>query len=90
MFCYVYILRSLKNENLYVGFTHNLKLRLAEHNNGLNQSTARFRPWELLYYEAHRNEIDARRREKYLKTSAGGRAISNMLRNDLTKQKVYY
>lgn len=54
-----------------------------KHNKGLNQSTKAFRPWELIYYEAHRKELDARRREKYLKTTSGGRALNNMLREQL-------
>lgn len=81
---------------MYIGFTRELKRRFAEHNRGLNRSTKPYLPWELIYYEAHRNEADARRREKYLKTTAGKRAIRMMLReelvhtNDLRQQKVYY
>ncbi|PJE65412.1 hypothetical protein COU91_01850 [Candidatus Saccharibacteria bacterium CG10_big_fil_rev_8_21_14_0_10_47_8] len=80
VFGYVYPLHSLANGSLYVGFTHNLKKRIAEHNKGLNRATQAYLPWELIYYEAHRNEVDARRREKYLKTTPGGRALKNMLR----------
>ena len=93
VFCYVYLLRSTINGNLYIGFTHDLKKRIAEHNKGLNRSTKPYRPWELLYYEAHRNDADGQRREHYLKTTAGERALRNMLReqfSDLNKQKVYY
>lgn len=96
VFCYVYLLRSLKSGGLYVGFAHDLRKRIAEHNKGLNRSTKSYRPWELIYYEAHRQEADARRREKYLKTTAGDRALKLMLREEfamtsyLTKQKVYY
>jgi putative endonuclease len=95
-FCYVYLLRSEKNGSFYVGFTHDLKERLAKHNKGLNPSTKPYVPWELLYYEAHRSEADARRREHYLKTTAGDRALHRMLREqfaswrDLSQQKVYY
>ena len=96
VFCYVYLLVSRKNGNLYIGFTHDLKRRYAEHNKGLNPSTKPYSPWELLYYEAHRNEADGRRREKYLKTTAGERAIRKMLREEFIthrnsgQQKVYY
>ena len=41
---YVYVLESLKNGNLYFGFTHDLKKRFSEHNRGLNQSTKPYRP----------------------------------------------
>src|SRR5437016_5527171 len=96
VFCYVYVLYSDTSKNFYVGFTHDLKKRIAEHNNGLNFSTKAYRPWELIYYEAHRDENDGRRREKYLKTTAGDQALHRMLRNDLasiqnlSRQKVYY
>lgn len=69
VFCYVYVLRSLSNGSYYAGFTHNLKKRAADHSKGLDQSTRPYKPWELLHYEAHRNETDARRREKYLKSN---------------------
>ena len=83
MFCYVYILRSKANHNLYIGFTHDLRRRITEHTKGLNRSTPAYAPWKLVYYEAHANEDDARRRERYLKTTSGDRAIKNMLREEL-------
>jgi len=39
MFHYVYTLQSMKNNNLYVGYTDDLRKRLQEHNRGLNFST---------------------------------------------------
>ena len=96
MFCYVYLLRSIQNDQLYIGFTHDLRKRITEHNKGLNRSTKPYTPWELIYYESHRNEQDARRREKYFKTSAGKTSLKRMIReqlktmNDLTQQKVYF
>lgn len=83
VFCYVYLLRSLKNGSWYVGYTGDLRKRIAEHNKGLNRSTKAYCPWELIYYEAHRSQADARRREKYLKTTAGDRALKRMLREQL-------
>lgn len=96
LFCYVYLLYSPDSNTFYVGFTHNIERRLAEHNKGLNFSTKFAAPWSLIYYEAHTDEGDAMRREKYLKTSAGKQAINKMLREKLAKdknlshQKVYY
>lgn len=96
VFCYVYVLQSDVNKSFYVGLTRDLRKRLAEHNKGLNFSTKFSKPWELIYYEAHTNETDAKRREKYLKTTAGDRALNRMLREKLTEmknlsqQKVYY
>jgi len=96
VFCYIYVLYSDVNKSFYVGFTHDLRKRLAKHNSGLNFSTQFYRPWQLVYYEAHTNEKDARRREKYLKTTAGDRALHKMLKEklmevkNLSQQKVYY
>lgn len=96
MFCYVYVLYSDVSRSFYVGYTRNLKKRFAEHNKGLNFSTKPYIPWMLIYYEAHTCETDARRREKYLKTTAGDRALRRRLREKLTDmrnlslQKVYY
>jgi len=96
VFCYVYLLYSSKHKKFYVGFTHDLRNRVTEHNKGLNRSTKAYKPWNLIYYESHTNETDAMRREKYLKTTAGDRALRRMLRekltelSDLSQQKVYY
>lgn len=96
VFCYTYVLFSEKSGTFYVGFTRDLKRRFAEHNKGLNFSTQFSKPWELIYYEAHTNEADAKRREKYLKATAGDQALHKMLRDklaatrNLNQQKVYY
>jgi putative endonuclease len=78
---YVYILQSDMNGNLYIGETTDLKKRIEEHNAGQNSSTKRYLPWSVIFYEAHNNHGDAKRREKYLKTTQGRRAIKKMLRS---------
>ena len=70
---YIYCLESKTYNELYFGYTKDLKRRLKEYNQGLNFSTKRYIPWKLIYYEACLNENDAKRREKYLKTSTGRR-----------------
>jgi len=80
---YVYVLKSLKDGKLYIGFTANLKQRLVAHNNRKIQSTRNRIPFELIYYEASRNIDDAIKREKYLKTTYGKRYLKNRLKNDL-------
>ncbi|MBW3569211.1 GIY-YIG nuclease family protein [Candidatus Parcubacteria bacterium] len=87
MFCYVYVLSSNYSKKLYVGFTTDLRKRVAEHNKGLNFSTKAYAPWKLLYYEAHRSEADARRREKYLKTTPGNKTLKKMLREEFSQMK---
>ena len=76
---YVYLLRS-KNQH-YIGYTTDLKRRITEHNAGQNIATIAYRPWDLIFYEAYVNREDARRREKYLKTTQGRRTIKLMLRS---------
>ena len=68
---YTYVIKSKKDDNLYVGFTGDLRKRVAEHNRGLVEATKSRRPLELVYYEACLNENKALRREKYFKTGFG-------------------
>ena len=82
--CYVYVLRSLKDDQFYVGLTRDLPLRLQQHNNGLVPSTKKRVPFELVYWEGCLNESDAARREKYLKSAWGKRYIKTRLRRYLT------
>ncbi len=87
-FYYVYILLSLHDENFYIGLTNDLKRRLSEHKRGKNISTAKRLPLRLIYYEAFISGKDARRREKYFKTTKGKKALKLMLREALI-QKIY-
>ena len=83
-FVYVYVLRSQHDGEFYVGFTRDLKQRLAEHSAGRVASTCRRVPLDLIYYEACRDQCDATAREKYLKTAWGKRYLKGRLRNYLT------
>ncbi|OGG11135.1 hypothetical protein A2Z00_05515 [Candidatus Gottesmanbacteria bacterium RBG_13_45_10] len=67
---YVYVLRSKKNNDLYIGSCRDLRVRFKQHNSGEVQSTKGYRPWDLIYYEAYRNKKDAGIREKRLKMHA--------------------
>ncbi|OGZ33723.1 MAG: excinuclease ABC subunit C [Candidatus Portnoybacteria bacterium RBG_19FT_COMBO_36_7] len=80
---YVYVLRSLKDKELYVGRTEDLKERLLEHKKGRVESTKERRPLKFLYCEASNNIKDAVHREKYLKTAWGKRYLKHRLKNDL-------
>jgi putative endonuclease len=64
---YLYVLKSINNDELYIGSTNDLKKRLLEHNSGKSPSTKNKCPYELVYYEAYKAESDARRRESMLK-----------------------
>jgi len=85
-FYYVYVLRSLKKNFLYVGFTKDLKKRLKEHNNKEELSTKYYAPFELIHYEGYRNIKDAKRREEYFKTTKGKTTLRAMLKEFLKCQ----
>jgi len=85
---YVYILQSLKDNELYIRFTDNIKKRLLKHNLGKVFSTKNRRPLKLIYLEVCLDEQDAKRREKYFKTGVGKRFIKSRLKHyfdNLTK-----
>ncbi len=64
---YLYILRSKKDGDLYIGSTNDLRRRIIEHNKGKVRSIDLRKPFELIYYEAYKSDKDARHREKNLK-----------------------
>jgi len=64
---YVYLIKSKKDNKLYIGLTNNLRKRIIEHNQGLNKSTRYRRPLLLIYYEAYASLKDAQTREQKLK-----------------------
>jgi putative endonuclease len=80
-FYYVYAIESTGQDFIYTGVTKNLEKRLEEHNNGEELSTKAYTPFELIFYEAYRNKADAKRRETYLKSTNGKKALRTMLEN---------
>jgi len=68
---YMYILRSLKDGELYVGSAADVHRRLWRHNAGLVRSTRHRRPLALVYVEAHASRSEAMRRERHLKSLEG-------------------
>lgn len=67
---YFYVLQSLKDFDLYFGYSNDLRERLKEHNSGKVSSTKNRKPLALVYYEAYRSEKDARERERQIKKRA--------------------
>lgn len=80
---YVYILKSVRDGKLYIGYSANLKKRFSEHQKGLVRSTKPRRPFELVFYEAYKSRFDDKRREKYFKTDKGKTTIKTMLEDSL-------
>ncbi len=79
---YVYILR-FSNGQLYTGYTSDLTRRFAEHHGGRVASTRNRRPLQLIHYEAYLLESDARRRERFLKSTEGKRLLRKQIRDIL-------
>jgi predicted GIY-YIG superfamily endonuclease len=71
---YVYFLR-LRNTDVYVGSTGDLRRRFEQHAKGLVVSTRRNLPAVLVSYVAVRDEKTARSLERYFK-SGSGKAIA--------------
>ena len=80
---YVYILKSKKDNNLYVGSTDDLKRRLEEHRKGRCEATRPRRPLELEAYVAVKDESTARGLEKHFKTGSG---IATLRKRILTSE----
>ena len=78
---HVYIIRSVPfPEREYTGATANLKHRMADHNAGKSPHTAKFTPWELLWYSAFPDKYKALEFEKYLKSHSGRAFASKRLK----------
>jgi len=72
---YTYILESLNHSKTYVGITNDLFRRLTQHNSGYNTFSKRYSPWRIIHKETFKNRIEARKKEKYLKSAAGRKWI---------------
>lgn len=82
---YVYVLED-ENKKPYVGYTADLRRRLGERNRGKSFATKN-RQWHCIYYEACIEESDARRRERYFKTTQGRRSLRLRLKDYISKQR---
>lgn len=68
---YVYILGSEGHNQIYTGFTKDLKRRFLDHNAGRSNHTKKYKPWKLVMYLLFESESKARSFEEYLKTGSG-------------------
>ena len=80
---FVYVLLSLKDYKLYVGFTRDVEQRLKEHSSGNVESTKNRRPLRLIHYEYFMNEHDAKIREVFLKSGFGRDQLKQSLKKTL-------
>ncbi len=79
---YVYV-PLLSNKQLYAGFSTKLDERVVDHERGKVESTKHRRPLELIHAERYSLASDARRRERFLKTTEGKRLLRQQIRDVL-------
>lgn len=75
----VYVFKSEKDNKKYIGYSSNIKNRLKEHNQGKVKSTSKRKPFKLIYFENFSNELEAKRRERFLKSGQGRKLLGNIL-----------
>jgi len=68
---FVYVIRSLTRNYIYVGISDNPDRRIEQHNKGYNRATKPYLPFEILLIEEYSDRLSARTREKYLKSGVG-------------------
>ena len=64
----MYILKNESTGRFYIGSTNNLKRRLKQHKQGLTRTTKILKTYTLVYTEEFDSIIEARKREKKLKS----------------------
>ena len=83
----VYVLYSLKFDQIYIGYTSNLINRYHSHNFLSTKGyTIKYRPWLVAYTEIYDSKADAMKREKQLKSGKG----RQFLRDYIKKHKIYW
>ena len=76
---YTYIIYSDSNNQYYVGYTYELKLRLERHNLGWSKSTKSGIPWRLVYHEEYPAKSEAMSREREIKKWKSRKLIEKLI-----------
>ncbi len=85
---FTYVLHSLKDNRLYIGYTNDIDRRVFQHLTGKVKSTKNRMPLQLIYYEAYVEKQDAKGREKFLKGGSGHKYLKKQLVHFLDKLKI--
>jgi putative endonuclease len=75
---YVYAIKSLNKNYIYVGLTANTERRIAEHNDKKEKTTRSYAPFETILIEGYDTRIKARERERYLKSGVGKEYLKSL------------
>lgn len=76
---FVYALKSVNFNFIYVGLTNDIERRINQHNTKQNTSTKFYAPFILIHTEKFDTRIEARNREKYLKSGVGKEFLKSLL-----------
>ena len=71
----------------YIGYSTNLKQRIADHNQHKNVSTSKANNWNLIYCETYVEKMDALGREKFLKSGSGRKFLKKQMRHYLEEKR---
>ena len=71
----VYVLKSEKDGNLYIGCTSDIEKRIQYHNSGKVFSTKSRRPFVLIFKEEYKDKYEAYNNERYYKTAKGKKEL---------------
>jgi len=80
---YVYVLKSIKDNKLYIGSTSDIAKRIKSHNSGKVRSTKSRRPLELVYTESCNSVTASRKRENFLKSGQGRKWLKEFFRDNI-------
>ena len=75
---YVYAIKSLSKNYIYVGLTANTERRIAEHNDKKEKTTRSYAPFRTILREEYDTRIKARERERYLKSGVGKEYLKSL------------
>ena len=69
---YTYVIKSLKDNRYYIGYTNDLTRRVEDHNRGKSASLRNRGPFVLVHQEIFETRQEAQERERTIKRYKGG------------------
>jgi putative endonuclease len=75
---FVYAIKSIRRNYIYVGLSNDVERRIFEHNKGYNKTTKPYRPFKKLFMKVFDTRAEARKFEKYLKSGCGKELMRNI------------
>ena len=75
---HVYAIGNRKKNYIYVGLTNNVDRRINEHKKGWVKTTRTFAPFNTILIEQYPTRLQARKREKYLKSGIGKEHLKSL------------